>query len=152
MIREDLAIKIKSIINKDIIIITINKVQEIKQIMKIKEKIIMVTLIKDKIDLKGLITSIILKKLIKEMVHPKIIKKVDFKTINSVVMVTNMNKREDFKIEGAKCRIENMEIFISKKMIGVLIVKKKGILQENVKNQKMKTIETLEEDITQIEE
>ena len=66
------------IFKKDNIIIITDKVLEAPKIMKIKEKIIMDTQIKDKIemiDLKDLITSIILKKLIKEMVHLKIIKK-----------------------------------------------------------------------------
>lgn len=148
MNKDDQVSKIhKMIFKKDNIIIITDKVLEAPKIMKIKEKIIMDTQIKDKIemiDLKDLITSIILKKLIKEMVHLKIIKKEGFKTIDIVVHTAiNMIKREDSKIEGVKCQTENMEIITSKKMIiDVLIAKKKGTLQENVKNQKMKTIET----------
>ena len=143
------------IIKKDNTIIITDIVLEAPKIMKIKEKIIMgiqiqdlkdlINLIdlKDMRDLKDKIISIILKKLIKEMIHPKIIKMEDFKTIDIVVhTVINKIKKEDFKIEGAKCKTENMETFTSKRIIGALIVKKKGTLLENVKNQKMKTIET----------
>lgn len=144
MNKEDLGIQIhKMIIKKDNITIITDKVQEAHKNMKIKEIIIMATQILDKIDLKDLITFIILKKLIREKVHPIIIRKEDFKAIDfNVHTVTKMTKREDFKIEGVRCKTENMEIFISKKMIDAIIVKKRVTLLENVKSPLMETIET----------
>ena len=66
--------------------------------------------LKDMRELKDKITSIILKKLIKEMIHPIIFKMEDFKTIGLVVhAVINKIKKEDFKIKGAKCKTKSME-------------------------------------------
>jgi hypothetical protein len=101
MNKEDMGIRInKLIIKKDNIIIITDRVQEVHRNMTIIEKIIIATRIKDKIDLKVLTTSITLKKLIIEMVHQKIIKKVVFKTTNLAAhMVLKMINKKDFKIE-----------------------------------------------------
>ena len=144
MIKEDQASKILNMINKKGNTTTSTEIiqEEILKIIITKEIIIMAILDKK---MKDQITFSILKEWNREKDHLTIIQKGDFKiAIKDIIvhMEIKMIKREDIKTEEAKILKEIMVVFLSKKMIDAIIVRKRVTLLESARSLQGITIET----------
>jgi hypothetical protein len=144
MIKEDQASKILNMINKKGNTTTSTEIiqEEILKIIITKEIIIMAILDKE---MKDQITFSILKEWNREKDHLTIIQKGDFKiAIKDIIvhMEIKMIKREDIKTEEAKILKEIMVVFLSKKMIDAIIVRKRVTLLESARSLQGITIET----------